>query len=205
MARRKSESQATSTKERILEVATDFMQVRGFQGFSYLDVAKAVGVSHVAVHHYFPAKVDLAVAAMAQYTARFEAALAAIAARGEGPASALRAYAGLFEATLRGGKRVCLCGMLTAEIGALPSVLRAQIRHFYEVNERWLAERIRSAAPKARAPEALAATFLAALEGSMLTARAFEEGERLSRTAEWFVASLAASHSSPAKRSTSAK
>jgi len=190
MARRKSAAEVRSTKQHILEVATTLMQERGFQGFSFLDVAKAVGVSHVAVHHHFATKSALAVAAMANYTARFEAALADIAAAERSAAEELRAFAALFEKTLEKSKRVCLCGMLSAEVEALPRAVQVEVRRFYEVSEAWLATRIAAASPRAPKPAALAATFLATLEGALMSARALQSRGRLTDAAEWFIQSL---------------
>lgn len=190
MVRRKSVSDVRSTKQQILEVATELMQERGYQGFSFLDVAKLVGVSHVAVHHHFATKSDLAVAAMAGYTARFEVALAEIAAAGRPPAEQLRAFAALFERTLEKSKRACLCGMLSAEVQALPREVQDEVRRFYAVCEAWLAARIAAAAPRAPDPAALAATYLATLEGALMSARAMQLRGRIADAADWFVASL---------------
>jgi TetR/AcrR family transcriptional repressor of nem operon len=190
MVRRKAAKDVRSTKQHILDVATEFMQERGFQGFSFLDVAKAVGVSHVAVHHHFATKSDLAVAAMAGYTARFEGALADIAAAGRSAADELRAFAALFEKTLEKSKRACLCGMLSAELTVLPREVQDEVRRFYEVSEAWLTTRIGAASPRAEDPEALAATFLATLEGALMSARALQNRGRLTDAAEWFIESL---------------
>jgi TetR/AcrR family transcriptional repressor of nem operon len=190
MARRKSETDVRSTKQQILAVATEFMQERGYQGFSFLDVARSVGVSHVAVHHHFATKSDLAVAAMADYTARFETSLEGLAAAGRPPVEQLRAFAVLFERTLEKSKRACLCGMLSAELHALPSHVQDEVRRFYAVCEAWLGERIGAAAPRAADPAALAATYLATLEGALMSARAMQRRGRIADAADWFIASL---------------
>ena len=51
----------TDTRSRILDVAEDLLQDRGFNGFSYKDVAGALGIRNAAVHYHFPAKADLGV------------------------------------------------------------------------------------------------------------------------------------------------
>jgi len=188
--RKASGSERAGTRERVLEVATALMQERGYQGFSFLDVARSIGVSHVAVHHHFPSKADLGAAAMADYTARFESLLARIDEAKLTPRRALEAFVDLFSATLQGSKRVCLCGMLTAELPALPPAVRREVRRFYAVNEAWLAEHIRELQPAAASPAAVAEAFLALLEGSMMTSRAFDESARLSAAAAWFLDSL---------------
>ena len=46
----------TSTPARILDVAERLVQVRGFNGFSYADVAAELGVTKASLHYHFPAR-----------------------------------------------------------------------------------------------------------------------------------------------------
>ena len=34
--------------------------------------------------------------------------------------------------------RMCLCGMLAAEYATLPKPMKEEMKHFFDVNERWL-------------------------------------------------------------------
>ena len=52
----------TSTTGRIIEAGRQLMMMRGYNGFSFADVAEAVSIRKASVHHHFPAKADLAVA-----------------------------------------------------------------------------------------------------------------------------------------------
>ena len=48
------------TATRILDVAEGLVQARGFNGFSYADVAsQEVGITKAALHYHFPGKADL--------------------------------------------------------------------------------------------------------------------------------------------------
>ena len=51
----------TDTREKILSAADQLMRQRGFNGFSYQDIAKPLGIRNAAVHYHFPTKADLAV------------------------------------------------------------------------------------------------------------------------------------------------
>lgn len=183
----------TSTRDRVLAVAIGLMQERGYNGFSFQDVAKQVGISHVAVHHHFASKSALAVAAMSAYTVNFRALLDEIDAREPTPAQALHAYVELFAATLHHDQRICLCGMLTAEYATLPAEVQPEVRSFYDVNEQWLAGYIRIARRGVRSPSplALARAFLASLEGAMMSARAFGDAGRLREAGAWLTGSIA--------------
>jgi TetR/AcrR family transcriptional regulator, transcriptional repressor for nem operon len=179
-----------STRERAVAVATRLMQERGYNGFSFQDVATAIGTSHVAVHHHFPTKGDLGAAAMAAYRATFAEALAAIDARRTPPHASLTAYANLFQATLADGRRLCLCGMLTAEFTSLPASVRPHVRGFYDDNESWLAQVLAQLGLQPVAAAAEARAWLATLEGAMLSARAFDDGDRFASVVAWLLASL---------------
>src|ERR1700682_4028701 len=70
------------TAERILDVAERLVQRRGFNAFSYADVANELGVTKPSVHYHFPGKGELGEALIKRYALRFETALADIDANG---------------------------------------------------------------------------------------------------------------------------
>lgn len=198
-----------STRDRALAIAIRLIQERGYNGFSFQDIAKELGISHVAVHHHFATKADLVTAAIRRYSEAFAAELRAIDQQQMAPAAALRAFAQLFRATLADGSRICLCGMLTAELTSLPDQATPLLRRFYEDNEAWLTGVLRRSQSLSAARAAtLAAAFLAALEGAMMSARAFGDERRLADAAEWLIGHLAESaqalRKQPARRRTRA-
>ena len=186
----------TGTKERILEVATGLMQARGLHGFTFQDVAAALGVTHVAVHHHYKTKAALVEVAMLAYTERFSAELEQIAASDDAPLEQLRRYAALFEAVVQTGDRICLCGVLAAELATVPGPVQPAVRAFYDVNEAWLARvigrHVGKRSSSARVQQ-VAKAFLAMLEGAVISARAFGDPGRLSSAAQWWIDALEAS------------
>src|SRR5215208_6163769 len=63
------------TATRILDTAERLVQVRGFNGFSYADVAAELGVTKASLHYHFAGKTELGHALIARYAQRFSAAL----------------------------------------------------------------------------------------------------------------------------------
>ena len=114
------------TRARILDTAERLVQMRGFNGFSYADVAAEVGVTKASLHYHFPGKAELGEALVARYTERFESELQRIDADRLAPPAKLSAYAALYAAVLR-EQRMCLCGMLAAEYETLPGPMREAI------------------------------------------------------------------------------
>ena len=118
MPRRRSGDDG-ETATRILDSAEGLVQVRGFNGFSYADVATELSLTTASLHYHFPGKGELGRALIARYASRFGEALAAIDAGGEAAPAKLAAYARLYADVLR-ARRMCLCGMLAAEFQTLP-------------------------------------------------------------------------------------
>ena len=59
---------ATDTATKLLDAAQHFVQTRGFNAFSYKDLAAAVGIRTASIHYHFPTKGDLGAALMQRYT-----------------------------------------------------------------------------------------------------------------------------------------
>jgi TetR/AcrR family transcriptional repressor of nem operon len=47
-------SELSSTAAQIVASARSLLATRGYNGFSYADVAEAVGISKPSIHHHFP-------------------------------------------------------------------------------------------------------------------------------------------------------
>src|ERR1700691_5224731 len=111
---KKGRADGVDTATQILDVAERLVQVRGFNGFSYADVAAELTITKAALHYHFAGKAELGEALVARYTARFAEALAEIEARTSKAPDRLDGYADLYLDVLR-KQRMCLCGMMAAE------------------------------------------------------------------------------------------
>ena len=125
------------TTVRILDAAQRMLQVRGYNGFSYGDVAQELGITRAALHYHFKGKAELGEALIERYATRFAAALAALDETAPDAAAKLRGYAGLYlDVVTR--DRMCLCGMLAAEYATLPEPLQKSVSAFFDANTAWL-------------------------------------------------------------------
>jgi TetR/AcrR family transcriptional regulator, transcriptional repressor for nem operon len=179
------------TSDRILEVAGQLAQRRGFNGFSYADIAAALKITKASLHYHFATKADLGRALIARYTERFQAALDAL----EGtPANILRRYVKLYEDVLV-RDRMCMCGMFAAEYSTLPGPMRNELRRFFNKNEEWLVRHLEQGRTNGGfeyegSSVEMARMLTAGLEGAMLLARSFEDPKRFTATAERLLAEL---------------
>ena len=111
----------TITRELLTKVALDLFSDRGYNAVSYADVADVVGLAKASIHHHFPAKEELAVAALDAYTDDFLHELRGSVARGRASMRSLMRYADLGEEAVR-RQRSCICGVFVAEYMTLPAI-----------------------------------------------------------------------------------
>src|ERR1700682_1229989 len=62
---------APDTSQRILDIAERLVQTRGFNGFSYADIAGTLHVTKASLHYHFPAKADLGRRLIERYERHF--------------------------------------------------------------------------------------------------------------------------------------
>lgn len=163
------------TADRILDAAEKLVQVRGFNAFSYADVSKAVGIQKASLHHHFATKTDLGLALLERYRRAFLGALANIESDANQAVPRLERYVDLYRAVLR-KRRMCMCGMLAADIATLPQPMRASVGIFFAENEGWLARVLTQGTTRgelqfAGTPASMAGVIVSSLEGAMLVAR----------------------------------
>lgn len=182
------------TATRILDSAERLAQARGYNGFSYADVASELGITKASLHYHFASKAELGRALIERYSERFSAALADIESRVSDAPAKLDAYAALYAEVLR-GHRMCLCGMLAAEYATLPQPIRDGLTAFFDRNEGWLEGVLEEGSADGSltlsAPSAETAQLIvSALEGAMLVARPYGEPGRFDSVVSGLLRSL---------------
>jgi len=172
-----------NTREQIVQHAQRLIQERGYNGFSYRDLADLIGIKTSSIHYYFPQKEDLLQAVIQQYQSRWNEAMQGIdpALRAD---AKLRAYVDAHRRAFCGTERICLGAALAAELGALPDCARQGLQNFYAANEAWLVKLLEQGAREGslRVPgdlRASARALYAALQGSLVSARLFKNAERV--------------------------
>jgi TetR/AcrR family transcriptional repressor of nem operon len=184
----------TGTTSRILDVAERLLQVRGYNGFSYGDVATELGITRAALHYHFPGKGELGQALIERYAMRFGAALAELDATAPDAAAKLRGYVDLYTGVLS-ADRMCLCGMLAAEHATLPELLQQAVCDFFAANTTWLRAVLEEGCADGSlrcpgTPDATASMVLGTLEGAMLITRLDGDVARFTATADQLLSGL---------------
>src|SRR5260221_404866 len=185
---------SASTGAMMLDAAERLVQTRGYNGFSYADIAAELGVTKASLHYHYSSKADLGRVLIERYHTAFMAALATIDAELTAPCARLERYAALYEGVIR-NDRMCLCGMLAAEHRTLPTAMQSRLQQFFDANELWLTGvleqglRLGAFAFRER-PRERARVVLGALEGAMLVARSYEDPRRFRAAADYVLADL---------------
>jgi len=180
--------------QRILDVAERLVQTRGFNGFSYADIAEALDVTKASLHYHFPSKADLGRRLIERYEQTFLAVLKGIDATGAAPREKLKRYARIYADVLR-DNRMCLCGMLASDYATLPKAMKEDVKHFFDENEQWLVAVLEQGRKSGSlefkgSPLDLARVIVGSLEGAMMLARSYSEPARFDTAAERLIASL---------------
>ena len=193
------------TSVRVLDAAERLVQVRGFNGFSYADIAAEMHMTKASLHYHFATKADLGEALITRYAARFFGALDAADTDGTSAPAKLSAYAKLY-ADVLSQQRMCLCGMLAAEYPTLPGPMQSAVLEFFDHNEDWL----QAVLEQGRSEGSLEFTgpardtarmIISGLEGAMLVTRPYGDAGRFKVAADGLLASLTA----PASQSVAAR
>ena len=65
-------SHLNKTAHKVLDVAEELIQKRGFNAFSFKDLQERVGIKTSSIHYYFPTKQELASALIERYSESFK-------------------------------------------------------------------------------------------------------------------------------------
>lgn len=174
------------TKQHILVSAQRLVQQRGFNGFSYADIANEVGIRKASLHHHFATKMDLGVAVIDDYSAHLEVELARISGLAVREDEKVRLYTQLFRGSLEVG-RMCLGGMLASEWLTLDVAMLPGIKRFFAINIAWLTDILTQGVSGQvfvlkGAVDDYARLILETMQGALLVARTTGNSEGFDRT-----------------------
>ena len=162
-----------NTRIALLTSAERAARQRGYDGFSFADLARDVGIRKASIHHHFPKKADLALKLIERYADTFTEALAEIDAAATTETDKLKAYHQLYRGALAGGSQLCLCVAFSAGRDSLPEPVLERLDQFHQDSIAWLAHTFEQAGWPDSYAEARAT--LALMEGAQLLARAAKD------------------------------
>nr|WP_281501943.1 TetR/AcrR family transcriptional regulator [Loktanella sp. F6476L] len=163
-----------------MDIAETAARSRGFDGFSYGDLAEASGIRKASIHYHFATKAILSAALMDRYHASIEQVCTDIEARHQSVADRLAALVAFYRDALGGGETLCLCVAFTISRDSLADEVKDKIVAFRAMMTTWITAlfelgKLDGTISAISAPEAEAHATLATLEGAHLAAHAEQD------------------------------
>ena len=170
------------TRERVLDAAQFLMQTESYDGFSFRDVAEAVGIRKASVYHHFESKECLAAAVADRARERFQGWAALQTARP--PVERLNAYCFELYGHLGAGHRLCPGASLISGWSHLSDEVHRCVVALMDLQLAFIRTAIVEGAaagelrlPRGRGPEATARWFAASVQGALVYSRAEDSYE----------------------------
>jgi TetR/AcrR family transcriptional regulator, transcriptional repressor for nem operon len=126
------------TKKQILDTAENLLLDRGYNGFSYGDISRALSIKNASIHYHYPQKTDLGVAIIQRAKNRFDKWADSMAGNGISYSKKLNGFFLIFKKYVECEQQVCLGGALETDFKTLPEEMQKETRVFISAVLRWL-------------------------------------------------------------------
>lgn len=127
---------ANTTKEKIVELGREFIQLGGYHSFSYKQIATQLNIKNAAIHHYYPGKEDLGLAVIEkdqqdflQMNKRVEEAA---------PIEKIEALLGIYYDYFSDGHKICIIGTFSSAYNEIPEKMQKAAKDYLKLVNKWL-------------------------------------------------------------------
>ena len=124
-----------SRKESIIQLADQLIRDKGYNAFSFYDIAKNLGIKNASIHYYFPGKAQLGIAVIQEHSRQFNVMKGEVA--GKHPAERLRVFANTY-GTIRQEERICIVGSLASDLHTLEPGTGHQLALYVQEVLEWM-------------------------------------------------------------------
>ncbi|OJJ14401.1 hypothetical protein BKI52_42210 [marine bacterium AO1-C] len=125
----------SDTKKKIIDIAERLIRTRGYNAFSYKDIAKELNIKNAAIHYHFPAKSDLGIAVIEKNQTNFADQTSGWITLS--PAQKLEAFIQIY-ATSKKNNCVCFVGALGASYDSLPEDMQKSLQNATGEIKQWV-------------------------------------------------------------------
>jgi AcrR family transcriptional regulator len=165
------------TRNQIITLADEFIRTRGFNAFSYADIAAIMDLQKPAIHYYFPSKADLGISVIDK---ELETITRNRDLHHNLPGDEqLKELVHTFFASSR-SRKICLTGSLTPEYTTLPQRLQDKVQEMCRSILDWMAACLEKGRAEGRfvfqgTPQDRALLVMSGLLSSLLLSRVLGE------------------------------
>lgn len=171
------------TRRRILNIAADWLQQRGYHGFSFAQIADELQIRSGAVHYHFRGKADLVEAVFARYREEFAWWCGQLP---EGPRRSVdwvERFLDLEAKNIERG-RVCPLGLAGVEFASLPAAACREAEALRDDLRNWLTDTLHTGRANGELafspePQDMAQLLMASAQGAIQLARLQSPGDFL--------------------------
>ena len=166
-----------NSKRTILNLAESLLQDKGFNGFSYADIANELDVKNAAIHYHFQSKEALGIAVIQRYRERFKLWINNSRVKDLSPQEKLNWFFSIYSDYRADNGKVCLVGSLEAEFNSIPDGLRKEVEGLNKEMLVWLEATLREGRDAGAfnfngSPAGKAALIYSSVQGALQMARA---------------------------------
>lgn len=176
-------------REKLEDNALEAVQVGGLKSLSFRTLAEEIGIKSSSVHYHFPDKSALANALIERYSEEFFRALRDIGNKRWKLRRKIKAFIEIFESVAEQNK-LCLCGMMAAEVELLDDSNRALLVDYFKDTEKWIIQLLdehQDEIDTDLSSAVLARSILSGLEGALLLDRVVDDKQRLKAQKELYL------------------
>ncbi|MBY0415320.1 MAG: TetR/AcrR family transcriptional regulator [Bdellovibrionales bacterium] len=172
----------SDTKRKALDLAQEYLQTLGFNGFSFQTIADALGIKKASLHYYFSSKEEMGLAIMHEYEEGHKVWAEKVK---DLPANLkLEKMIKGFSSLSKKNYMICPVGSFSTDFNSSTPKLQAKVKKFHIMIRDWLIETINQGKSeeiikKNLDAEVGADLFLATLQGAVQVARVRGEQESL--------------------------
>ena len=165
-----------NTKQRIVEFSADRLRDKGFDGFSYLDISKELGITKASVHHHFPKKEDLGLALCEWTHDWLQQGLQHFDLRASSQWNKLERYLSAALKHALSEQRICPISAFYNDLSKLPESITIKIKKLDDMELAWVTKVIEDGIARGEFidledRQAMAALFIFSCKGALYYAR----------------------------------
>lgn len=166
-----------NSKRTILNLAESLLQDKGFNGFSYANIAAELGVKNAAIHYHYPSKEDLGIAVIQRYRERFKLWINNSRVKDLTPEGKLDWFLSIYTSMRADQGKICLVGSFEAEFNTIPEGLQGEVQALHKELLTWLQSTLAEGREAGAfvfkgEPADKAALILSTVQGALQMARA---------------------------------
>ncbi len=126
-----------NTRAHIIQLADTLIRDKGYNAFSYHDIAKTIGIKPASIHYHFPVKSNLGVAVIEKQIDRLFAVIEKY--KSKSAVERLDKFLSIYTAIQKDNK-ICLVGSLATDFNTLDEQVREKLKTFSELMLDWVSD-----------------------------------------------------------------